>query len=284
MSDTGIGMDEDTKAHLFEPFFTTKPAGRGTGLGLSTVYGVVKQSSGHIFVESEPGKGSTFRICLPWVAAPEPARPQAPAHAPADAHGNETVLVVEDQTEVRRLVSAALGSFGYRVLEAGSGAEALALAERHAGPIHLLLADVIMPGLSGKEVAQQLAPLRPATKVLFMSGYAEDVIAHHGALERGVAYIAKPFTPDALAAKVREVLGVPEGARRILVVDDEAAVRSLLSVILRNSGYTVAEAGDGRQALAAVETFKPHIVLMDLVMPEQEGIETIRTLSQQHRN
>ena len=282
VSDTGIGMDENTKAHLFEPFFTTKAAGRGTGLGLSTVYGVVKQSSGHIFVESEPAKGSTFRICLPWAAAPEAALPQAPADAAADARGHETVLVVEDQAEVRRLVSSALGSFGYRVLEAGGGAEALALAERHPGAIHLLLADVVMPGLSGKEVAQKLAPLRPAMKVLFMSGYAEDVIAHHGALEPGVAYIAKPFTPEALAAKVRDVLGPSESARRILVVDDDAAVRTLLCVILRNAGYTVAEAADGLQALAAVEDFKPHIVLMDLVMPEQEGIETIRALSQRH--
>ena len=282
VSDTGVGMNEDTKIHLFEPFFTTKPAGRGTGLGLSTVYGVVKQSGGHIFVTSEPGKGSTFRICLPWAAAPEAALPQAPANAAADARGHETVLVVEDQAEVRRLVSSALGSFGYRVLEAAGGPEALALSERHAGRIDLLLADVVMPGMSGKEVAQNLAPLRPGMKVLFMSGYAEDVIAHHGALEPGVAYIAKPFTPAALAAKVRSVLGVREGPRRILVVDDDTAVRTLLCVILRGAGYDVAEAADGRQALTAVEAFNPHIVLMDLVMPEQEGIETIRTLSQRH--
>ncbi len=282
VSDTGAGMDENTKAHLFEPFFTTKPPGRGTGLGLSTVYGVVKQASGHVFVESEPGKGSSFRICLPWAGAPEAVPAQAPAATGGDARGDETVLVVEDQSEVRRLVSSALGSFGYRVLEAGSGAEALALAERHAGPIHLLLADVIMPGMSGKEVAQRLAAARPDTKVLFMSGYAEDVIAHHGALEPGVAYIAKPFTPEALAAKVREALGARPGSRRVLVVDDDAAVRSVLCAFLRSSGYSLAEASNGREALAAVEEFKPRIVLMDLVMPEQEGIETIRELSQRH--
>jgi CheY-like chemotaxis protein len=139
-----------------------------------------------------------------------------------------------------------------------------------------------MPGLSGKEVAQKLAALRPALKVLFMSGYAEDVIAHHGALEPGVAYIAKPFAPEGLAAKVREVLGPRENTRRILVVDDDSAVRTLLCVILRKAGYALAEAADGRQALAVVEAFKPHAVLMDLVMPEQEGIETIRMLSQRH--
>jgi PAS domain S-box-containing protein len=225
VSDTGGGMDPETRAHLFEPFFTTKEQGKGTGLGLSTVYGTVQQSGGHIAVESEPGQGSTFRVYLPRVAtpviAPEPRRAvAAPAARPAATTGDglvtgrgETILLVEDAERVRAVVREILEMSGYAVLEAHHGAEALELSNRHAGPIHLLVTDVVMPQMSGRELAQRLATLRPDLKVLYMSGYTDDAIVRHGVLASGIAFLSKPFTPDALALKVRELLdGVGAGA------------------------------------------------------------------------
>jgi len=216
VSDTGAGMDEETRSHLFEPFFTTKEQGKGTGLGLSTVYGIVKQSGGHIAVESEVGRGSTFRIYLPRVAAPPPAEPRR-APEPATARGSapgeslapgrgETILLVEDAQRVRAVVREILEMTGYTVLEARHGAEAVEVATRHAGPIHLLVTDVVMPQMSGRELAQRLATLRPDLKVLYMSGYTDDAIVRHGVLASGIAFLSKPFTPDALALKVRELL------------------------------------------------------------------------------
>jgi CheY-like chemotaxis protein len=223
VSDTGGGMDPETRAHLFEPFFTTKEQGKGTGLGLSTVYGTVQQSGGHIAVESEPRQGSTFRVYLPRVAtpviAPEPRRAgAAPAARPATGDGlvtgrGETILLVEDAERVRAVVREILEMSGYAVLEAHHGAEALELSNRHAGPIHLLVTDVVMPQMSGRELAQRLATLRPDLKVLYMSGYTDDAIVRHGVLASGIAFLSKPFTPDALALKVRELLdGVGAGA------------------------------------------------------------------------
>jgi len=224
VSDTGGGMDPETRAHLFEPFFTTKEQGKGTGLGLSTVYGTVQQSGGHIAVESEPGQGSTFRVYLPRVAAPviapEPrrtggapaARPAATAEGLVTGRG-ETILLVEDAARVRAVVREILEMSGYAVLEAHHGAEALELSNRHGGPIHLLVTDVVMPQMSGRELAQRLATLRPDLKVLYMSGYTDDAIVRHGVLASGIAFLSKPFTPDALALKVRELLdGVGAGA------------------------------------------------------------------------
>jgi PAS domain S-box-containing protein len=223
VADTGIGMDAETRSHLFEPFFTTKEQGKGTGLGLSTVYGTVKQSGGHISVESEPGQGSTFTVYLPRVAAtappPEP-RPAAAAPAPrprVEARltpgRGETILLVEDAQRVRAVVREILEMSGYVVLEARHGAEALELSNQHPGVIHLLVTDVVMPQMSGRELAQRLATLRPELKVLYMSGYTDDAIVRHGVLAAGIAFLAKPFTPDALALKVREVLdGVSDGA------------------------------------------------------------------------
>ena len=205
VSDTGTGMDAKTLSHVFEPFFTTKEAGKGTGLGLSTVYGVVKQSGGHVSVYSEPGVGTTFKVYLPRVEdAPEKNR--APAVHAALVGGTETILVVEDEEAVRRLTCRSLEAQGYEVLPAASASEALLLLEKHAGEIHLLITDVVMPDVSGRELARSAAPLRPLMKVLFMSGYTDNVIVHHGVLDAGTAFLQKPFTPRSLAQKVREVL------------------------------------------------------------------------------
>ncbi len=205
VTDTGCGMDEKTQSRIFEPFFTTKPAGRGTGLGLSTVYGIVKQTGGNIWLYSEPGKGTTFKIYLPAIAAlPEDIGKVAPADALP--RGGGTVLVVEDDEQLRRLTHRALASQGYTVLEADRGSTALDIARRHKGHIDLLLTDVIMPDTNGRKLAETIRAARPGLRVVYMSGYPDGAIASHGMLEPGVAYLAKPFTTDAVTRKVREVL------------------------------------------------------------------------------
>jgi CheY-like chemotaxis protein len=205
VSDTGQGMSDEVKAHIFEPFFTTKERGSGTGLGLATTYGAVKQSGGSIEVYSEVGIGTTFKIYLP--RADEEANQQGNDILPTDLPGGtETVLLVEDEHTVRNLCSRILGGLGYQVTQARSGAEAVAAAADRADRIDLLLTDVVMPGMSGKELATRLVRHHPEMKVLFMSGYTDDAIVHHGVLDEGVSFIGKPYTPSALARKVREVL------------------------------------------------------------------------------
>jgi NO-binding membrane sensor protein with MHYT domain/nitrogen-specific signal transduction histidine kinase len=210
ISDTGVGIDPAIQARLFEPFFTTKGPSRGTGLGLSTVYGIVTQSGGHIFVDSEPGKGSTFTIYLRRAVLPPGeairARASEGAHAPP---GSETILLAEDEDGVRTLVRRVLERRGYEVIEASGGAEALDLAERHGGRIDLLLTDVVMPGMGGRELSARLLEQRPDTRVLFMSGYTDDQTLRRGLFDPEVAFLAKPFSSQDLAAAVRAVLDPP---------------------------------------------------------------------------
>ncbi len=203
ISDTGHGMDAETKRHMFEPFFTTKGQGKGTGLGLATVYGIVKQSGGDIWVYSEPGQGTTFKLYFPRVNEnPE----QIAAHVPAALRGTETVLVVEDEAGVRDLIAAQLRQLGYTVLAAADGHEAIRLSGEHSGPIPMLLTDVVLPELSGRQVAEQLRAARPEMKVIYLSGYTENAVVHHGVLDPEVDFLGKPFSQRALAKKLREVL------------------------------------------------------------------------------
>jgi CheY-like chemotaxis protein len=204
-SDTGVGMDKESVSRIFEPFFTTKAKGKGTGLGLSTVYGIIKQSGGHIFVYSEPGHGSTFKIYIP-VHDQEVHRLDEMDSHQAPGRGTETILVVEDDDSVRRLTGQILGHFGYQVLEADSGDEALEICDRHSGPIHMLITDVVMPKISGRQVAEMVRQRLPEVKVVFISGYTDNAIAHHGVLDEGINFVSKPFSAESLARKVRQVL------------------------------------------------------------------------------
>ncbi len=208
VSDTGCGMDVETREKIFEPFFTTKGTGEGTGLGLSTVYGIVKQSDGFIGVDSEPGLGTTFKIYLPRVD--EVTEPLEPRTDPVELRqGTETVLLVEDEEMVRALVGDVLERNGYRVLEAPGGPKAIEIAEQHEGHINLLLTDVVMPGMSGRELAEELTRLRPELKVLYMSGYTAEAPSDRGLSNQGTPFLQKPFTPPALMQRVRDLLDLP---------------------------------------------------------------------------
>jgi CheY-like chemotaxis protein len=205
ISDNGKGMSPEVREKIFEPFFSTKEKGKGTGLGLSTVYGIVKQSGGNIWVYSEPEKGTTFKIYFPRVDEPLEAFKER-LESGDFPRGSETILVVEDGEEVRKFTVQILEKQGYRVLEAPNGEEAFVLFQNYKEPIHLVLTDVVMPGMSGRELADALLNLHPELKVIYMSGYTDNSIVHHGILEKGIHYIQKPFTIERLARKIREVL------------------------------------------------------------------------------
>jgi len=280
VSDTGIGMTQEVKSRLFEPFFTTKQPGEGTGLGLATVYGIVKQSGGAISVYSEPGQGTTFTIYLPrleqWTAPlPEAANPPM-------LRGTETILIAEDNEQLRKMAALVLRECGYTVLEAADPQEALLLSERHADTIHLLLTDVVMPGSTGRELAKGIKAARPSIEVIFMSGYSGPSVSDRGLLDPAAAYLQKPFSPDGLAAKVREVLGLPSPKGVILVVDDEPGVRHTLRKFLTGVGYEVFEAANGIEAVEQLRLSAVDLVLLDLVMPEREGLETLGILRKEH--
>jgi CheY-like chemotaxis protein len=207
VTDTGHGMDQTTIKRVFEPFYTTKPVGRGTGLGLATVYGIVKQSGGYVWVYSELGKGTTFKVYLPLVAGD--ATQAAPAPQAPRASG-ELVLVVEDEPSVRQMTSRALLEFGYKVVEANSAREALDIVERSDERIRLMVADVVMPGMDGPELARRLIARRPGLPVLFMSGYTDDEIVRRGLLDAGQPFLQKPFSPESLVEQVTRLLQRPD--------------------------------------------------------------------------
>jgi PAS domain S-box-containing protein len=210
VSDTGVGLDEETRARIFEPFFTTKPRGKGTGLGLSTVLGIVQQSGGHVTVESTPDEGASFRVFLPRTTeARTPPPPVREPRQPVARRGSETVLLVEDEGQLRVLARDILRGAGYTVFEAPNAAEAIKVSQRHAGPIHLLVTDVVMPHIGGQELARRLGVERPRMRVLYMSGYTDDGIVQGGMVDPNIAFLPKPITPDTLLGKVRETLDVP---------------------------------------------------------------------------
>jgi CheY-like chemotaxis protein len=205
VSDNGCGMDKETLSKVFEPFFTTKPEGKGTGLGLSTVYGIVRQNGGFINMYSEPGSGTAAKLYFRrYRGELERAAEAVPERLPAG--GRETILLVEDEDQVRELAVLALKPLGYSLLAASSPREALALCQHHTGPIDLLLTDVVLPGMNGRQLYGRVAELKPGAKVLFMSGYTADAIAHRGVLDKGIQFLQKPFSLEALGRKVREVL------------------------------------------------------------------------------
>jgi PAS domain S-box-containing protein len=275
VQDTGIGMDKATQAHLFEPYFTTKESGKGSGLGLSTIHGIVAQSSGHIEVESAPGSGTTFRIYLPKMEGPQPV--PINIEETTNLFGTETVLVVEDEAEVRAYSVAALKAYGYRVLTAENPQAALLVAEREGEGLDLVLTDVVMPDMSGRNLAARLEQLRPSLKVLYMSGYSSDMIARHGILEDGLTLVEKPFSPEQLAQKVREVLGPPQSLSKVLVLAD-GEVRNQLRLWLSRGGYEVVETADINQLGKAGQAHPVDLIITELAAAEQQAIDTVREL------
>jgi two-component system cell cycle sensor histidine kinase/response regulator CckA len=273
IADTGHGMDEATKARIFEPFFTTKEVGKGTGLGLWTVREVVQQSQGTILVESEAGRGTTFKIYLPCVHEEREAAPVSCAKSTAST-GTETILVVEDDAALRELIREALEPAGYRILLAGNGAEALQIAELKKDDIDLLVTDVEIPKMRGTDLADRITASRPVMRVLYVSGYSDRHLAANGSFKPERAFLQKPFTCDALLKSVRDVLDMPRQAS-IVIADDDPAIRKLLRDVLRTSGYHVLEAVNGKQAVDHIRREHVDLLVTDLVMPDQEGIETI---------
>jgi PAS domain S-box-containing protein len=277
VTDNGAGMDAEALSHLFEPFYTTKSKADGSGLGLSSVYGIVKQSGGSITTESEPGKGTTFHIYLPRATE---AAPVVEEGKPAITmlRGTETVLIVEDQEEIRKLAQTVLKSYGYKVVVAANGWEALLYSERHVGPIHLMISDVMMPGMTGQELAARLKPLRPEMDVIFMSGYVEDGLVQPRGMKNGTGFLAKPFSPETLATKVREVLGPARSVGVVVVVDRDEENRSFMQTVLGSMGYAVVDAESIDRAVQLLNGRKVDLLLVDLGKSSQQDVDVVRTL------
>ncbi len=278
--DTGHGMDEGMLSHIFEPFFTTKEAGKGSGLGLPTVYGIVKQSGGEIGVESTPSVGTMVRVFLPRVDAAPSAAPSAPPTSTV-ARGHETLLLVEDEDLVRELVREFLEDAGYHVLEARDAEEALRIAHAGARPIDLLVTDVVLPGMNGSDLVQELQRVLPNVKTVYVSGYPGDAMFRQGAFEPGSAFLAKPFTRHVLTQKVREVLDEqPATAGAVLVLDDDTDICRLLSGILRRAGYIVF---DRLHDVPRDRSGKPlvDVVLLDLASNESSRAAALQVLKRE---
>ena len=275
VTDTGCGIDDRTKSRIFEPFFTTKAPGVGTGLGLSTVLGIINQSGGSISVYSEVGVGTTFKIYLPRME--EAAAIAEPLKFPSATPGGETILVVEDNPVIRALAVDVLREHGYLVLEARGGDEAIAACEL-CPALNLLLTDVVMPGMNGPELARRLRATRPRLQVLFMSGYTEKTIVQQDGAVPGLNFLEKPFRPEELLSKVAEALSKQLTAPQVLIVDDDLQIRSFLASLLETDGYTVLQATDGIQGQALCDQGGIDLLITDLVMPEQEGLETIHAI------
>lgn len=283
VSDTGCGMDEQTKARVFEPFFTTKEVGKGTGLGLSMVFGVVKQSGGTVTIYSELGIGTTFKIYLPRVDAPV-AEAQEANEVPDVPHGNgATILLVEDEPSLRALAKEVLQIGGYRVVEASSGQDALAVANELTAEPGLLLTDVVMPGMSGLQLAEELRTKWPGLAVLYTSGYTDHALLQRNALRHDMPFLQKPYMPASLLESVATVLA-EKPRPEVLIVDDEARIRDVLRTAFEAKGYRVMEALDGRDAMRQIENNSIKLMVTDLAMPVTDGVEVIRQLRQRHSN
>ncbi|MEZ4272723.1 MAG: response regulator [Myxococcota bacterium] len=272
-SDSGEGMSLDVQRSIFEPFFTTKPVGKGTGLGLSTCYGIVKHARGYIWVYSELKKGTTFKVYLPRFDG-DAASLEDSGRA-STTHGTETILLAEDDEQVRALIVRTLARKGYKVIVAENGREASILAEKHKETIHLLITDVVMPGMSGRDLAERVSQIHQETRVLYISGYTQNAIVHHGVLEEGLILLQKPFTPDILASMVRRMLDTPndclvDGRRRILCVDDDARVLSAMQRSLKDD-YEYVGANSGQAALELLRSSNFDLILCDINMPEMSG-------------
>jgi two-component system cell cycle sensor histidine kinase/response regulator CckA len=279
VADTGHGMDEATQARIFEPFFTTKEVGKGTGLGLWTISEIVQQSRGAIQVESQVGRGTTFKIFLPCAHKECEEAPESDAISTTSA-GAETILVVEDEAASRELMQEVLETAGYRTLLASDGAEALRIVEHGEDEIHLLITDVAM--LIGRctDLVDRIAASRSDIRILFVSGSSDGLVSANGSAKPDRTYLRKPFTGGALLQSIRKVLDVPRQAR-IVVADDDPGIRKLLCDVLRTSGYYVLEATNGRQAIDHIRRERVDLLVTDLVMPDQEGIETIGEVRKQ---
>ena len=280
VTDTGSGMPRSVIERAFEPFFTTKEVGKGTGLGLSMIYGFVKQSGGHIKIYSEEGEGTTVKIYLPRLLSggAEDEEPARSTPGIEQSPRQETVLVVEDDDDVRTYTVDCLRELGYRVIEAHDGPSALRLLERQGDPVALLFTDVVMPGMSGRELADQARKVQANLRVLYTSGYTRNAIVHGGRLDPGVEMITKPFTFEALARKVRDMIDC--GTGNVLIVEGKSTVRSLLVEALAASGLRVEEAGTGNEALGKVRAAQGRYdaIVLDDELPDHTGDSLLREL------